>query len=214
MKRSNKINSKHSPKNRSSSAKGFAAGHRSDKRSDATTSLETEEDMNRAKRVRFQDPNADHRLNVKPGATSMLCEAAKASRSDAPKTSEFAFFKKIKEKACSHSYQLHKEDNQVKDVKSRESRRETTIMFDQSRSYLRSSLPFKKARIINQQCFPSPLGDASKDSGLNYVEPPCRNISPLLPNNKVKPGAHDWFSPSFGDGSRNSIKKFAGYPPG
>lgn len=65
-------------------------------------------DMNRMKRVKFQDPGTDKLPNCRPDASSI--------QNDAPKTSEYAFFKKLKKNACGHSYPVEKGNNQLKDV--------------------------------------------------------------------------------------------------
>ncbi|KAK9993251.1 hypothetical protein SO802_022954, partial [Lithocarpus litseifolius] len=76
-------------------------------------------DMSCRKRVKLTDLDVNIPLSCRRNASSTPLEGRQSPRSNDPKTSEFAFFKKLKENA-GHKYQshtLHKEENQSKKFK-------------------------------------------------------------------------------------------------
>ncbi|KAA8543442.1 hypothetical protein F0562_021063 [Nyssa sinensis] len=90
---------------------------------------------------------------------------------DAPKTSEYAFFKKLKKDAdTSHSYPLHKEGNQPMDFQSNDCTIEITGMSKHSCEDLRSSSVVEKVGAIKYDLFLSPHGGALKNSGSQYPD--------------------------------------------
>ncbi|XP_065624510.1 uncharacterized protein LOC111986220 isoform X3 [Quercus suber] len=76
-------------------------------------------DISCRKRVKLSDLDVNIPSSCRRNASSTALEGRQSPRSDDPKTSEFAFFKKLKENA-GHKYQshtLHKEENQSKKFK-------------------------------------------------------------------------------------------------
>ncbi|KAG8370854.1 hypothetical protein BUALT_Bualt13G0026700 [Buddleja alternifolia] len=72
-------------------------------------------DMRKAKRVRFADSEVD---GVPDYVSSRGHKANQSPRSDAPKTSEYAYYRKLKNGAAnSHCSSLHKESKEVKSSK-------------------------------------------------------------------------------------------------
>ncbi|GMP90501.1 hypothetical protein CsSME_00041600 [Camellia sinensis var. sinensis] len=110
MKRRREINTRDPPKIRSSSIRVFNG---------VRSYPETGDDVIRGKRVKFRDPELDCPPNIRHTVSSMQHEAIGDPGSNAPKTSEYAFFKKLKQDAggCCRSCPLHKKDNQLKKVK-------------------------------------------------------------------------------------------------
>ncbi|KAL5728297.1 hypothetical protein ACHQM5_001398 [Ranunculus cassubicifolius] len=73
-------------------------------------------EIKRTKRVRFEEPDSPHALPCEPNTYSRNVSRNLSPNGEEPKTSEFAFYKKLREDAAarsSHSYQLHKEDKQL-----------------------------------------------------------------------------------------------------
>ncbi|KAM7496181.1 hypothetical protein LguiA_020595 [Lonicera macranthoides] len=172
MKRRNRINLKDQPMIRDFSSRGITGVRRSDNRFDKTASIENE-DVNRLKRVKFQDPGTDKLPNCRSDASSI--------QNDAPKTSEYAFFKKLKKNACGHSYPPEKRENQLKDVELSECTKEIFDTAKKSYKDLRPSLPVKKARPINHESFLSPPARVSKNSAItNMVDPSSKGIRSQL----------------------------------
>ncbi|XP_059660216.1 uncharacterized protein LOC132306711 isoform X2 [Cornus florida] len=197
MKRRSKINPRDPPKTRSSSLRDFRGGRSSDNRFD----------MGKAKRVKFTDPETNHPPGCRTGASPIHYEAAQAPSSDAPKTSEYAFFKKLKKDAgCDHSYQLRKEDTQLNHFESSE----ITNMSKSSCGDLRSSLLFEKVGPVNNYLFLSPLAGASKNSEVtNVVKDRLKDIrSPLLVR-KVSSVNHDLLFSPLGGASKNSETQYS-----
>ncbi|GFP91075.1 hypothetical protein PHJA_001251500 [Phtheirospermum japonicum] len=83
--------------------------------------------MRRPKRVRFVDGEMD---GVPAHDSPERCEATESPRSDAPKTSEFAYFRKVKNGAVhGHSRSLHKESGNSKRPKTNNLVAETSGAF-------------------------------------------------------------------------------------
>ncbi|GMP90500.1 hypothetical protein CsSME_00041600 [Camellia sinensis var. sinensis] len=90
MKRRREINTRDPPKIRSSSIRVFNG---------VRSYPETGDDVIRGKRVKFRDPELDCPPNIRHTVSSMQHEAIGDPGSNAPKTSEYAFFKKLKQDA-------------------------------------------------------------------------------------------------------------------
>ncbi|PON37154.1 hypothetical protein PanWU01x14_322750 [Parasponia andersonii] len=108
-------------------------------------------DRNRGKRVRFSDNDVDSAINFQP------------QRSDEAKTSEFAFFKKLKEDAGQRftSRLAHNESNQTDDFKSMDTSRENINVVNSScKEKIRSSSLIANATPLQCISFHPPLVSA------------------------------------------------------
>ncbi|KAF8388323.1 hypothetical protein HHK36_026989 [Tetracentron sinense] len=123
-------------------------------------------DISRVKRVRFADSNTVYPLSYKRDASSKPAKGTNPPRDD-PKTSEYAFFKKLKEDAGQnlHSYPLHKQDSQLNKFKAGDSIGDMTNMIKHNSEELRLIFPVEKFTPIKKKFTPidlksiiSPLG--------------------------------------------------------
>lgn len=154
MRRRSETEIRDPPKIRSSSVRGFSG---------ARSNVEIQ-DVIRAKRVKFMDPDSECQPNVRPDEPSVLNEPTRDPASNAPKTSEYAFFKKLKKNAgCSHSYASQKE-NQSKNFEPSGCSRGISEKLKNIRDNSKSSFLVEKRRPITKSLFLSPLANASTTS--------------------------------------------------
>ncbi|KAK9281449.1 hypothetical protein L1049_004351 [Liquidambar formosana] len=177
---------------RNSSLRGFHGVRSSENQFGPTTSRGTA-DVSRGKRVRFADPETDCPLT------------------NGPKTSEYAFFKKLKKDAGQtvHSYPLQKEGSQVEKFESSDRTGEMTNMVRHSFKNLKSSVLVENVTPITVDLFPSPLSSSSKNSGMNnMVKHNIKNhMSPLLIE-KAKPINFDPYSSPLGGPAKNTGSRY------
>ncbi|KAK4573313.1 hypothetical protein RGQ29_031325 [Quercus rubra] len=123
-------------------------------------------DISCRKRVKLTDLDVNIPLSCRRNASSTALEGRQSPRSDDPKTSEFAFFKKLKENA-GHKYQshiLHKEENQSKKFKISDCSGGNPNSVKFSCKDFSSSLLAENVTPSNFSSHLSPLGGASKKS--------------------------------------------------
>ncbi|KAL7172687.1 hypothetical protein ACSBR2_032212 [Camellia fascicularis] len=163
MKRRPEINTRDPPKIQSSSIRVFNG---------VRSYPETGDDVIRGKRVKFRDPELDCPPNIRHTVSSMQHEAIGDPGSNAPKTSEYAFFKKLKQDAggCCRSCPLHKKDNQSKKVKPSDFTREGTNFGENSHKVIGTPLLIEKVKPINHNLLLSPLCGALKNSGTEFQD--------------------------------------------
>ncbi|XP_075647874.1 uncharacterized protein LOC142618748 isoform X3 [Castanea sativa] len=124
-------------------------------------------DISCRKRVKLTDLVVNIPLSCRRNASSTPLEGRLSPRFDDPKTSEFAFFKKLKENA-GHKYQshtLHKEENQSKKFKTSDCSGGNPNSVKFSCKDFSSSLLAENVTPSNFSSHLSPLGGASKKSG-------------------------------------------------
>ncbi|KAL5562038.1 hypothetical protein UlMin_031785 [Ulmus minor] len=117
------------------------------------------------KKVKFTDTDVDNPLGSTLGSSSKAVEAMQYPRNDA-KTSEFAFFKKLKEDV-GHKFTSHSErnePNQSRKVKAWNTSREKINIVENNFKNIRSLLRVENATPINLVSSLSPFGGASKNS--------------------------------------------------
>ncbi|XP_075649098.1 uncharacterized protein LOC142619732 isoform X2 [Castanea sativa] len=143
----------------------------SDFRIPSPTSQSTK-DISCRKRVKLTDLDVNIPLSCRRNASSTPLEGRLSPRSDDPKTSEFAFFKKLKENA-GHKYQshtLHKEENQSKKFKISDCSGGIPNSVKFSCKVFNSSLLAGNVTPNNFSSHLSPLGRQSKKSEGNSPE--------------------------------------------
>ncbi|XP_075649422.1 uncharacterized protein LOC142619924 isoform X4 [Castanea sativa] len=143
----------------------------SDFRIPSPTSQSTK-DISCRKRVKLTDLDVNIPLSCRRNASSTPLEGRLSPRSDDPKTSEFAFFKKLKENA-GHKYQshtLHKEENQSKKFKISDCSGGIPNSVKFSCKDFNSSLLAENVTPSNFSSHLSPLGGASKKAEENSPE--------------------------------------------
>ncbi|XP_075647872.1 uncharacterized protein LOC142618748 isoform X1 [Castanea sativa] len=129
-------------------------------------------DISCRKRVKLTDLVVNIPLSCRRNASSTPLEGRLSPRFDDPKTSEFAFFKKLKENA-GHKYQshtLHKEENQSKKFKTSDCSGGNPNSVKFSCKDFSSSLLAENVTPSNFSSHLSPLGGASKKSEGNSPE--------------------------------------------
>nr|XP_023873623.1 uncharacterized protein LOC111986220 isoform X3 [Quercus suber]XP_023873624.1 uncharacterized protein LOC111986220 isoform X3 [Quercus suber] len=128
--------------------------------------------MSCRKRVKLTDLDVNIPLSCRRNASSTPLEGRHSPRSDDPKTSEFAFFKKLKENA-GHKYQshtLHREENQSKKFKISDCPGGNPNSVKFSCKDFSSSLLAENITPSNFSSHLSPIGGASKKSEGNSLE--------------------------------------------
>nr|POE84367.1 hypothetical protein CFP56_66404 [Quercus suber] len=126
--------------------------------------------MSCRKRVKLTDLDVNIPLSCRRNASSTPLEGRHSPRSDDPKTSEFAFFKKLKENA-GHKYQshtLHREENQSKKFKISDCPGGNPNSVKFSCKDFSSSLLAENITPSNFSSHLSPIGGASKKSETSY----------------------------------------------
>uniref|UniRef100_A0A7N2ML85 Uncharacterized protein n=1 Tax=Quercus lobata TaxID=97700 RepID=A0A7N2ML85_QUELO len=124
-------------------------------------------DISCRKRVKLTDLDVNIPLSCRRNTSSTPLEGRQSPRSDDPKTSEFAFLKKLKENA-GHKYQshtLHKEENQSKKFKISDCSGGNPNGVKFSCKDFSSSILAENVTPSNFSSHLSPLGGASKKSG-------------------------------------------------
>ncbi|KAG8640281.1 hypothetical protein MANES_13G042500v8 [Manihot esculenta] len=119
--------------------------------------------------VRFTDLDNDELQE----STSVPLQRNYAPRSDDdPKTSEYAFFKKLKEDASHrfHSHALHQDKNRSSNLKPNDCFRETANIVENSHKDIKSPVLPKNVTPKNFVSFLSSLSNASKKSGLHMMK--------------------------------------------
>ncbi|XP_020539004.1 uncharacterized protein LOC105644442 isoform X3 [Jatropha curcas] len=119
---------------------------------------------------------------------SVPIQRNQAPRSDDPKTSEFAFFKKLKEDAAHNSlpHSLSQNKNQSVKFKSTDcSRERASVIENKHNDFKSSSLP-KNVTPDNFASFLSPLGNSSKKSGVDIKKSSTTWIDIHSAQEKVK----------------------------
>ncbi|KAK9993240.1 hypothetical protein SO802_022943 [Lithocarpus litseifolius] len=136
-------------------------------------------DISCRKRVKFTDLDVNIPLSCRRNASSTPLEGRESPRSNDPKTSEFAFFKKLKDNA-GHKYQshtLHKEENQSKKFKINDCSGGNSNSVKFSCKDFSSSLLAENVTPSNFSSHLSPLGGASKKSGDYYsIKSPASSL--------------------------------------
>ncbi|CAK9133445.1 unnamed protein product, partial [Ilex paraguariensis] len=163
--------------------------------------------MNRVKRVKFIDTEVDHILSSSPDASSIRYATAQVPRSDAPKTSEYAFFSKLRKSAGgSHSHPLGNEDNQLKSGKPSDCNGAISNKFKHSSKDLRSSFLAEKARPTNEDSFLACLNGESKKATdiADKVKRSFKDFSSPLLTENVTPINHNLFPSAHGGALKNA----------
>ncbi|KAJ9169706.1 hypothetical protein P3X46_017867 [Hevea brasiliensis] len=166
MKRkSSQINTEHPSPIRSSFPRGFY-GVQASKTRFKYAECRTTKGIGCKERVRFTDLVNDDELQE---SASVPLQRNYAPRSDDPKTSEYAFFKKLKSDANHrfHSHALHQDENQSLNLKPSDYSRERTNIIENSYNDFKSPVLPKNVTPENFVSFLSPLSNASKKSGLD-----------------------------------------------
>ncbi|KAK9146303.1 hypothetical protein Sjap_006206 [Stephania japonica] len=133
------------------------------------------EDVRRAKRVRFADVETDYPLSRKNNACSINAREPPPSRCADPKTSEYAFYRKLREDASHnfHSYQLLKHGNKQKESEANGCVRELDKLIEPNQAKFTSLFPFETTTPSELLCH-SPYR-ASKKTGIDTES--CRSIT-------------------------------------
>ncbi|XP_059431425.1 uncharacterized protein LOC132164922 isoform X2 [Corylus avellana] len=117
---------------------------------------------------RPKDFSCKKRMQLTDAGVVSPVRMLKASRSDDPKTSEFAFFKKLKGNA-GHKLHSHRDDNQSKKFQVSGCSGERTNSVKNSFKDFRSSLVTQNITPINFRSSLSPLSGASKNTGAQHM---------------------------------------------
>ncbi|KAK1353275.1 hypothetical protein POM88_052410 [Heracleum sosnowskyi] len=156
------------------------------------------QDTSGERKRKFPEPRRNNLQEIGPSASSEQCEPVQEPRSDGAKTSEYAYFKKLKKEATqSELYPREREKSQFTNVETNHYEREKTTKLKQKFVEPKSSVPIGTERSIDHPCL-TPLVCASKSSEMiNMVESSDKDmIFPLL-NEKGTPSNHnDWPSVS------------------
>ncbi|XP_030925660.1 uncharacterized protein LOC115952620 isoform X2 [Quercus lobata] len=124
-------------------------------------------DISCRKRVKLTNLDVNIPLSCRRNASPTALEGRQSPRSDDPKTSEFAFFKKLKENTGRkyESHTLHKEENQSKKFRISDCAGGNPNSVKFSCKDFSSSLLAENVTPSNFSSHLSPLGGASKKSG-------------------------------------------------
>ncbi|KAI3772930.1 hypothetical protein L6452_04126 [Arctium lappa] len=168
------------------------------------------EALKKVKRMKVGEAETDDLPNLGRNASSIQFEAAEDPRrccgDFSAKTSEYAFFKKMKENTCSN-VNVHRKyhDNQLDNVQQSDhfTREEIHDVQKDIIKYDRSSFHVEKERADEAHySFLSPPCCGSKKSEVNHA---FRAGSTSAP--KVRPGEYNWLSPSVGSKTKTSGDK-------
>ncbi|GFZ20174.1 hypothetical protein Acr_28g0008790 [Actinidia rufa] len=201
MKRSRHINARDPPKMRSSSVTGLNG---------VQSYVETEDEI-RAKKVRFSDPEHDCLPNVRPNVSHVQHIPSRDSASNVPKTSEYAFFKKLKKDAgCCRSYTSNKEDDKLKKFESSGCTKGISTMFKSNCDNITPSLLIEKATPTTHNLFLSPDINASNNlEAANTVEQNMhKDIRSPSFAERVKPIKRSLFLSPLGVALKNSGNEY------
>ncbi|XP_042489863.1 uncharacterized protein LOC122069841 isoform X4 [Macadamia integrifolia] len=117
MKKISEIHIKdHFQTRKSPSTRGFNGGLSSKSLSSSWIFHEqAPKDTRRVKRVRFTDPDTVYQYNCKPDASSIPSKGTQSKKFDDPKTSEYAFYKRLRV-GTERNFHFHNQDGQLKKV--------------------------------------------------------------------------------------------------
>ncbi|KAL1830400.1 hypothetical protein ACET3Z_000051 [Daucus carota] len=154
---------------------------------------------------KFPDARSHQMQNVRPSACSEPRERVQDSRSDGAKTSEFAYFKKLKREAARGELRSRdREKMQFTDVESNHYGREKRVKLQPIFSEPKSSVPIGTKRSGDQPCLTPPVRAPKSSEINNMVETSYKDIILPLLNEKVTiPSNHNHW-PSFSRSSPNN----------
>ncbi|CAI9770614.1 unnamed protein product [Fraxinus pennsylvanica] len=143
-------------------------------------------DTSKIKRVRFADPEMDKLPNDAQGVSSRKYEVTQSTKSDAPKTSEYAYFKKVKNSAgCVNSYATHREDERMESSKCNDRSGETSnasATMNARNEAFRLTFPEGLPRPTDHHTFLSPsVGECNELNQLRGKDIP-NNVKPIDQN--------------------------------
>ncbi|KAH7517479.1 hypothetical protein FEM48_Zijuj09G0069200 [Ziziphus jujuba var. spinosa] len=147
-------------------SRSFQEASRSDSQIPASISPRSK-DLSRKKRVRFKD--LDDAIPCRADNDSVHVEAVQPLTCDGAKTSEYAFFKKLK-KDAGHELGSHPLNNDSKQIQAKTLKsvscfgERTKIVDDSCNKGIKYSFPVEKATPVNFYSFDSSLGNALKNS--------------------------------------------------
>ncbi|KAJ9547806.1 hypothetical protein OSB04_020349 [Centaurea solstitialis] len=193
---------------RSSSIRGIIGDRRFNDQFSHVNTQGTEVKKVKRMKVGEAETESDDLPNLRRNASSVQFEATEDQRGRcgdlSAKTSEYAFFKKIKENTCSN-VNVHPKyhDNQLDNVQQSDhfTREEIHDVQKDVIKYGRSSFPVEKGRGRDDaHCsFLSPPCCGSKNPGVNHVFG-----TSSINAQKVRPGGYNWLSPYIGSKTKTS----------
>lgn len=151
------------------------------------------------------DPESDCQPSTRPNEPAVLFKPTRDLASNGPKTSEFAFFKKLKEDAgCPRPSK--KEENQLKNFEPSVCSRGISEKFKDIRDNSKSTCLVENVRPITHSLFLSPVADASTNSeAANIVDKDRhKDIRSPLFFEKVKPTNNNFLFSPLGSASKTS----------